>query len=76
MSGPHEDQEKEITSLRKENRILREEREILKKRRSSSRGKNDALCIHKGLEEDLFHPPHVQSSEGDVTWLPCLGIAP
>ncbi len=31
MSGPHEDQEKEITRLHKENRILREEREILKK---------------------------------------------
>ena len=31
MSGPHEDQEKELARLRKENRILREEREILKK---------------------------------------------
>ena len=31
MIGPHEDQEKEIVRLRKENRILREEREILKK---------------------------------------------
>lgn len=31
MTGPHEDQEKEIIRLRKENRILREEREILKK---------------------------------------------
>ena len=31
MTGPHEDQEKEITRLRKEDRILREEREILKK---------------------------------------------
>ena len=31
MAGPHEDQEKEIIRLRKENRILREEREILKK---------------------------------------------
>ncbi len=31
MSGPHEDQGKEITRLRKEVRILREEREILKK---------------------------------------------
>ena len=31
MTGPHDDQEKEIIRLRKENRILREEREILKK---------------------------------------------
>ncbi len=31
MSGPHEDQDKELSRLRKENRILREEREILKK---------------------------------------------
>ena len=31
MSGPHEDQEKELARLRKENRILREERDILKK---------------------------------------------
>jgi transposase len=31
MSGPHEDQDKELARLRKENRILREEREILKK---------------------------------------------
>jgi transposase len=31
MSGPQDDQAKEITRLRKENRILREEREILKK---------------------------------------------
>jgi transposase len=31
MSGPHDDQTKEIARLRKENRILREEREILKK---------------------------------------------
>ena len=31
MSGPHEDQEKEIARLIKENRILREERDILKK---------------------------------------------
>jgi transposase len=31
LTGPHEDQEKEISRLRKENRILREEREILKK---------------------------------------------
>ena len=30
MSGPHEDQEKELARLRKKNRILREEREILK----------------------------------------------
>jgi transposase len=30
-SRPYEDQAKEITRLRKENRILREEREILKK---------------------------------------------
>lgn len=31
MSGPHEDVHKELSRLRKENRILREEREILKK---------------------------------------------
>ena len=31
MSGPHEDQDKELARLRKENRILREEREIPKK---------------------------------------------
>jgi transposase len=31
MSGPHEDQAKELSRLRKENRILREEREILEK---------------------------------------------
>ncbi len=31
MSGPHDDVDKELTRLRKENRILREEREILKK---------------------------------------------
>ena len=31
MSGPHEDQDKELARLRKENRILREERGILKK---------------------------------------------
>lgn len=31
MSGPHEDQARELARLRKENRILREEREILKK---------------------------------------------
>ena len=31
MSGPHDDQNKELARLRKENRILREEREILKK---------------------------------------------
>ncbi len=31
MSGPHEDQGKEIARLRKEVRILREERDILKK---------------------------------------------
>ena len=31
MSGPHEDQGKEISRLRKEVRILREERDILKK---------------------------------------------
>ncbi len=31
MSGPHDDVQKELTRLRKENRILKEEREILKK---------------------------------------------
>jgi len=31
MSGPHDDAHKELTRLRKENRILREERDILKK---------------------------------------------
>ena len=31
MSGPHDDVHKELSRLRKENRILREEREILKK---------------------------------------------
>jgi len=31
MSGPHDDVHKELTRLRKENRILKEEREILKK---------------------------------------------
>ncbi len=31
MSGPHDDVHKELSRLRKENRILREERDILKK---------------------------------------------
>ena len=31
MSGPHDDVQKELARLRKENRILREERDILKK---------------------------------------------
>ena len=31
MSGPHDDVQKELKRLRKENRILREERDILKK---------------------------------------------
>lgn len=59
MTGPDEDQEKEIVRLRKENRILREERDILKKRRPSSRTKNDAVCIHRRLEEDLSNSSYV-----------------
>lgn len=35
MSGPHDDQDKELACLRKENRIWREERDILKRRQSS-----------------------------------------
>jgi len=31
MSGPHDDVQKELARLRKENRILREERDLLKK---------------------------------------------
>lgn len=31
MAGPHDDKDKELARLRKENRILREERDILKK---------------------------------------------
>jgi len=31
MSGPHDDTDKELARLRKENRILHEERDILKK---------------------------------------------
>ena len=31
MSGPHDDKDKELARLRKENRTLREERDILKK---------------------------------------------
>jgi len=31
MSGPHDDLQKELARLRKENKILREERDILKK---------------------------------------------
>ncbi len=31
MSDPHDDKDKELARLRKENRILREERDILKK---------------------------------------------
>ena len=31
MSGPHNDEDKELARLRKENRTLREERDILKK---------------------------------------------
>jgi len=31
MSGPHDDVQKELKRLRKENRILREERDLLKK---------------------------------------------
>ena len=31
MTGPHDDKDKELARLRKENRILREERDILKK---------------------------------------------
>jgi transposase-like protein len=31
MSGPHNDKDKELARLRKENRTLREERDILKK---------------------------------------------
>ena len=71
-SRPHEDQAKEITRLRKENRILREERAILKKRRSSSRAKNEAFCIHRDLEEDLSHMPDVQGFAGVRAWLSCL----
>ena len=31
MAGPHDDKDKELARLRKENKILREERDILKK---------------------------------------------
>ncbi len=31
MTGPHDDKDKKLARLRKENRILREERDILKK---------------------------------------------
>jgi len=36
MSGPHDDVQKELARLRKENRILKEEREVLKKATVSS----------------------------------------
>ena len=76
MSGPHEDQEKELARLRKENRILREEREILKKQRSSSLAKNEALCLYRRLEEDLSHMPDVQGFGGKRAWLSRLAHAP
>ena len=41
MSGPRNDQDKELARLRKENKTLREEQDILKKRRPSSRAKAD-----------------------------------
>lgn len=69
------DQEKELSRLRKENRILREEREILKKRRSSSRAKNEALCLYRRLEEDLSHMPDVQGFGGKRAWLSRLAHA-
>ena len=75
MTGPHDDQEKEITRLRKENRILREEREVLKKRRCSSRAKNDAVCIHRSLEEDLSNSPYVQGPGRHFTRLSCLAVS-
>jgi hypothetical protein len=41
MSGPRNDQDKELARLRKENKTLREKQDILKKRRPSSRAKAD-----------------------------------
>jgi transposase len=69
LKGPQVDQEKELSRLRKENRILREQREILKKRRSSSRAKNETICIHIRLEEDLCHMSNVQGFGGERAWL-------
>ena len=47
MSDPHDDKDKELARLRKENQILREERGILKKRRPSSRTKSDEISFHR-----------------------------
>jgi transposase len=63
MSGPHDDKDKELARLRKENRILREERDILKKRRPSSRAKADEVSFHRTGEGQLFNLPDVQSPE-------------
>jgi hypothetical protein len=49
MSGPHEDVEKENTSLRKKLQLLREETELLKKRQST-----DQQGITKNVPRGVF----------------------
>ena len=64
LSGPHNDKDKELARLCKENRTLREERDILKKRRPSSRAKADEVSFHRKGEGQFFNLQDVQSPEG------------
>ena len=50
LSGPHDDVEKELARLRKENNLLRQERDLLKKATAFFAGKVDEVPSHRREE--------------------------
>ena len=56
MAGPHEDVEKELARLRRENELLRAERDLLKKRPPSlPRRQVDEFCVDRCKEGRHSH---------------------
>ena len=74
MSGPHDDLEKENARLRRENRLLKGRTGFSRRRGTSSRAKDEAVCIHRGLEEGLADRASLPCAAGDVARVSRLAV--
>ena len=54
LSGPHDDAEKELARLRRENELLRQERDLLKKAVVSSKGRRNTICFDMDFEGGVY----------------------
>jgi transposase len=70
LSGPHDDVQKELTRLRRENEILRQERDLLKKPRPSLHERQvDDVPGHRRQEGWHLDQPDMRTVWSQRQWL-------